>query len=1507
MPDVLDFSSKAEQVAEPLDFSDQAEPLDFSSQAIEPSSMDSADAPISGAQKRDALVKEMAAERRKGQLAESFGHVVGTLEATAKAITSPIEFVKQTERGVEAAATLISGSPKELTVKPSEIMQRPLVPIPEIPKQDSTAGKVAAGVGNAVISFANFMQTPEGAAMLGIGALPEAVRRGITAAIAGQMATHAPDSFKAAVEAVGKGDIQAVAQHTTEFLGGTALSALAGKHATEPSLAIKLREADAPLTADAVEGKGFELPKEPAKPAEPVAPTLPLEPSDPKMAPEPVEPVKAAPVVVSEPTTAPKTQESLVGMGGAIPAEFELSPKTPTGIKNATVDQERVTRGLPAAMQPTRRTFGTVWDQAMAKIDQDPGYPDRLLGELREKPRALTDIEDATVLHRQIDLQNEYGKATRDLAQAFDDGRLDDVADQKVRVAGLSDQLLDLYNIGKAAGTETGRGLAARKMMAYEDFSLAKMELEKRAAKGGEQLTDAERSEVTELNRKIEATQKAYDDYVAKTEDRIRQMEIDRAYRQATQQQEPILDQRAKSLAERIVSSLEKQADESRTYLHGKLFTIGPDVLFHLSRIGAAQIARGALEFSRWSGAMIGEFGERIQPYLKEVFDASNKLLDATAEKVVGAKEAKRARRAATGEEAADKQADISTRLKEKFASNELDAVTPLVQRLARLFVEQGVKERDLLIDAVHGVLKEVSPEITRRKTMDAISGYGDFRQLTKDEISVQLRDLKGQMQQVAKLEDIQERKPPLKTGVERRAPSDEERRLIKLVNEAKRRFGIVVTDPATQLKSALESRKTYYRNQISDLEAQIAAKEKFVKEKSASPTDTELDTLRAKSKELREEFDSIFGKPGLSDAQRLEAMGKHIAALEAKIAAGDLSTAPAKVNRPLPPELEQAKQRLEALNKELKELRASATPKTSADVRRLQAMLKQKGELEAKIASGDYSSKPTNINRPLPPELEQVRQQIEALNRQLAELRKKPAEQKAAEQVTKQIEALHKRIAEKEAKLAAGDISSAPQKVNRPQIPAIEIAKQRLEALSEQLAEMRKAATPKKSAEDIALQTLKTRLRSSIAKMEDQLKRGDFSKRTPFKPVLDADAQKLSYEAAKVKARWHEGLMKDRLARRTLPQKILGTVGEVLNTSRVILTSLDLSAVLRQGGFVTFGHPIRAVKAFPGMFRAFRSEAGQHAVTQEIIARKNYPLYLQSKLYLAEHGQKLSQMEETYMSRWADKIPLVAGSQRAYVTFLNKLRADSFDAMVNTLSRDGTVTPTEAKAIANFVNVATGRGKVGFTDNAAVGLSTVFFAPRYVASRFQLVAGQPLYRGTARTRKLVATEYARFLMGVGIVYGLGQLAGGEVETDSRSSDFGKVRFDNTRIDPMAGILQPTVLLSRLASGETKRLSGAVVPIRGRGVPFGGDDAADVTARFLRTKLSPVIGMGVNVLSGSDVTGKPVTPETATENLLVPLALQDIYKTMVEQGVPKGTAMGLLSIFGMGLQTYDNR
>lgn len=1175
----------------------------------------------------------------------------------------------------------------------------------ETSREPSGVEKVIAGTQQTVAETVQSFASPLGIATLGLGALPKLAQRIVAGGFAAHMASTLPEQAKAAVEAIKAGDAEAAAKHISGTALTTAFVGLAGKHA--------LAAEKAPAVIDIGEIK-----VEAAKAVGPATESV--------VARETI--LEAPKGELETPTAEP------IGLGAATPAEFELGQKNQTSLRNAVVDRERSERGLPPAMEVASRDFGTVWETAMERIDADPNFTDWLLVSLKEKPRAVTDIENATLLHRQIELQNEYTKAMRDLAQATDDARLEDVELESVRVAGLSDRLLNLYEVGKAAGTETARGLNARKMLAFEDFSLAKMELEKRAAKGGEKLTDAERAGVVESNKLIEAAEKAFDEYTAGTEDRIRTSETARVIKEVVKSKDP------------------------------------------------------------------------VEPI-----------------------------------------AEITEQMREKFAAGESDAFTSLAQKLARQFVARGIKEREPLIEAVHNVIKDIDPTLTLRDTMDAISGYGRFRRLSEDDISVKLRDLKGQMQQVAKLEDIQQRQPPLKTGVERRIPTDEERRLIKMVNEAKRRFGIVVTDPATQLKSSLEARKTFYRNQISDLEAQIAAKEKFVKEKSASPTDAELEGLRARSTELREEFDAIFGKPGLSDAQRLEAMNKRVA------------------------------------------------------------------ELEARIASGDVATKPAPVSRPLSPELEQSKQQLESLNRTLAELRKKPDSVKAAEQVAKQIETLNKRISEKEAKIAAGDLSAKASRVSRPQQPGIEIAKQRLDALNKQIAELREAAKPKLTEEQAALKALKQRLQRSITTFEDKLARGDFSKKQPRTVALDAEANRLHFKAAKAKANWHEALMRDRLARRSLPAKLVGGLGEMANTVRAIITSGEFSGVLRQGGVISIGNPARAAKAFPAMIKGLRSEAGQHAVDLEIMSRDNYPVYLRAKLYLAEHGQKLSQMEEAYMSRWAGKIPVVAGTQRAYSTFLNKLRADSFDALAATLvRRTGELTPERARDIASYVNVATGRGSFGVKHDAAlVFLNTTFFAPRWVASRFQLLLGQPLWRPIARRdwamTRLIGEEYGKFLIGMAVIYGLSQMAGAEVEWDSRSSDFGKLRFGETRVDLMAGLQQQTVLLSRLYSGENKRLSGKVVPIRGSDIPFGSPNTASVAGRFLRTKLAPIPGAALDVATGQDVVNQPVTLSSELLEMSVPLTYRDIYKALVEQGVPSGTALALLAIFGAGVQTYESR
>lgn len=386
-------------------------------------------------------------------------------------------------------------------------------------------------------------------------------------------------------------------------------------------------------------------------------------------------------------------------------------------------------------------------------------------------------------------------------------------------------------------------------------------------------------------------------------------------------------------------------------------------------------------------------------------------------------------------------------------------------------------------------------------------------------------------------------------------------------------------------------------------------------------------------------------------------------------------------------------------------------------------------------------------------------------------------------------------------------------------------------------------------------------------------------------------------------------------------PRNVFGKfIQDPFNAARNIMTAFDFSAVFRQGGFIALGHPVRAIKALTPMFKAFSSKQRQDKIAQNLNDRPNAPLYKKAGLFIAptDGSYKLTKQEEIMQSKLiksAEKaLPGLAGSNRAYITFLNELRAESFDVMAAGLSRSGDVTLDEAKAIAKYVNVATGRGTLGVFEQAAEGLNVAFFAPRYVASRFQLLGGlvtQPIkaLRGD-RVAKQITKEYARYLIGMTAVYALAALTldDEEFEFDPRSSDFGKIKIGRTRLDPLSGVSQVTVLLSRVISGEVKSsITGEITPIRGDDVGFGKRTSAGIIGSFLRYKLSPMFGTTLNLLTGEDPVGQPFGFEDLPGNLLIPLAMREVFETMQEQGMLRGTALSTLAIFGMGIQTYGSQ
>ena len=449
--------------------------------------------------------------------------------------------------------------------------------------------------------------------------------------------------------------------------------------------------------------------------------------------------------------------------------------------------------------------------------------------------------------------------------------------------------------------------------------------------------------EISRLSKELEETEAALNEHIARTETRTIETAIDDIIKPSKPEKPQPVEKGYGSKNKIITTSeYEKARDELRVQFGTQLSAgLDPTIAAKMGKIGVYHFEAGLREFGEWSNRVTKDVGEWVKPHLQDIWEQTKNAF----------------RKSVTD--------FTSGKITKAISETDNPEIGRYVQTLAKEFVSTGIKDRDSLITAVHDVLKEIIPDITRRETMDAISGYGKYKLLSKDEISTQLRDLKGQMQQVAKLEDLQSKQPPLKTGVERRTPSDEERRLIKLVDEAKRKYGIQAVDKETQLKSALDSIKTRLTNQIADLESQIASGQKIIKEKTNIVYDVEAKNLLAKRDELKVIFDKIFGTPKTTEAQRIlmamNSVKKSITEYERRIKEKDL-TPSSKRTVLHSEELDKLRADRDVLKKQFQELKDAANPKKTPDQIVLQSLktrlTNEEQKLTDKLKNLDFTPK---------------------------------------------------------------------------------------------------------------------------------------------------------------------------------------------------------------------------------------------------------------------------------------------------------------------------------------------------------------------------------------------------------------------------------------------------------------------------------------------------------------------------------------------------------------------
>lgn len=373
--------------------------------------------------------------------------------------------------------------------------------------------------------------------------------------------------------------------------------------------------------------------------------------------------------------------------------------------------------------------------------------------------------------------------------------------------------------------------------------------------------------------------------------------------------------------------------------------------------------------------------------------------------------------------------------------------------------------------------------------------------------------------------------------------------------------------------------------------------------------------------------------------------------------------------------------------------------------------------------------------------------------------------------------------------------------------------------------------------------------------------------------------------------------------------QKISEAITQVTNLPKALVASYDLSAPFRQGAFL-IGRPKEFLSSFKQMFKTFGSEKAFKAMQEEIANRPTYPKMKEYNLALTETGSFLSNREEQFLSSWAEQIPVIGkgvkASERAYVGFLNKLRADVFDSIVSKNSQYAD-DPEFLSKLTDYINTASGRGSLGKLEKVGNELNNLLFSPRLMSSRLKLLPVTPVsWKYYAQLHPAVRQEALKDLskfVGIQVaIMSLAKMSGAKVETDPRNPDFGKIKIGNTRIDTMGGFQQYVRLVAQVASGKAISSTTGKEFIMGKG--YGSSTRADTLIRFMRMKTSPLVSMGWNALEGENVVGEKFDVKKDIPEALIPLIIQDVYD-LAKRGEWEVLPFMIPAAFGVGVQNYS--
>ena len=388
-------------------------------------------------------------------------------------------------------------------------------------------------------------------------------------------------------------------------------------------------------------------------------------------------------------------------------------------------------------------------------------------------------------------------------------------------------------------------------------------------------------------------------------------------------------------------------------------------------------------------------------------------------------------------------------------------------------------------------------------------------------------------------------------------------------------------------------------------------------------------------------------------------------------------------------------------------------------------------------------------------------------------------------------------------------------------------------------------------------------------------------------------------------------------------PFSLFGVIERIGNENRQAGAGFDISNFARQGkvGIVRRWSSMKA--ALSDVWEGRADEATRLAINAN---NKTSPVYARARkagIFISdmagEGAATINKREETYAGEIVGNLPGYKQTGQANTLLINKLRLDSFNTVTNAWDRaiiraqepdaswwtkklaSWAQRPDADASLANYINRETGRGTLKFGSGKLdlegteidKALGFTFFSPRFQLSRPQAAMNIFNFKQPA-----VAVEaWKDFMADFGVTTSLLMLADqsgvADVELDPRSSDFGKFKIGNTRVDPWSGYQQMATLTARLLSGERLDAIGKV----------SDADLIQTLGAFGRGKLAPLPSTALDQYLGEDLLGRKADVTSIGLSLL-PMYLEGLYQA-AQDGLLGEAAMTIpLEMLGLGASTY---